>query len=302
MTKEEFDRWYNPTTIENGKRYLHLLLDTYFEKIHETHEPIVYSAREAYAQRWLQMFFTKGIAFEKLLEGYGYKLGEWSMNRIVDHTSLFMIARNLCETLTAFELICVLPDTDEKRLILESLFESSGYKYKLGLYSDQMQREHPEQYLEEQQIVNDATEHIFQTAYYQSLPEKYQKLLVELVDKKNFQVLLLDGKVRKLSWQEAMQEYMAPNGIFDGIYNYFSLNTHPSIISMNQFDQAFERNNPEYLHFCLTATLYMITYLSMFLQEYISIYPKAKAIFDSQDEDVKWMLTLYDYRKNKTIL
>ena len=299
MTKAEFEGLYTPTTIVNGKRYLHLLLDTCFVMIHETHEPIVHSAREAYAQQLLQMFFTKGIAFEKLLDGYGYRHGEWSMNPIIDHTSLFMIARNLCESLTAFELICVLPDTEEKRLIMESLFESSGYKYKLGLYSDQMQKEHTEQYLEEQQIVNNAKRHITETTYFQSLSEKYQKLLIELIDKKNFQVLLLDGKVRKLSWQDALLEYVAHNGIFDRIYNYFSLNTHPSIISMNQFDQAFGRNDPEYQHLCLTATLYMLTFLSMFLQEYITIFPKARAIFDRQEEDVKWMLALYDYRKAK---
>lgn len=299
MTKEEFNSRYNPTTLENGKRFLHLLLDTYFEMIHDTHELIVHTARESYAQQWLQMFFTKGIAFEILLDGYGYVQGKWSMNKIVDHTSLFMIARNLGETLSAFELICVLPETDEKRLIMESLFESSAYKYKLLLYSDEMKEEHPEQYVEDEQVVKDAKKHIVNTIYYKSLSVEQKKLLQDIIKRKNFQIRLLDDEVRRLSWQETMLEYVIPNGIFDRIYNYFSLNTHPSLISMNQFDQAFGKEHPEYLQLCLTATLYMITFLSMFLQEYIAIFPKAKAIYEGKNDDEKWLLKLYDYRKTK---
>lgn len=71
MTKEEFDRYYNPTTLENSKRYLHLLLNAYFEMIHESHEPLVHSAQEAYAQRWLQMFFAKRVAGVHLSRGSG---------------------------------------------------------------------------------------------------------------------------------------------------------------------------------------------------------------------------------------
>ena len=68
---------------------------------------------------------------------------------------------------------------------------------------------------------------------------------------------------------------------------------------MNQFNQAFEKEDPEYPRLCITATLYILSFMSMFLQEYISIFPVAKTIYDIQNEDIKNLLTIYDYRKNK---
>lgn len=300
MTKEEFDNLYNPTSLENGWRYLNLVLDAYFVMMDNTHQPIVHTAKEQYAQIILQMFFTKGLAVSKLLEGISYRHGTVSLNPIIDHTQLFILARNLCETLSAYELICVIPDSEEKRLIMENLFENSGYGYRLRFYSEEMQKKYSEQYLQELQIVETARKTIRSTKYYQSLsPEQKKDFKNYVIKKKSFQVILQDDGFRTLSWQEALHEYVAPNGLFDNIYTYFCLNTHPSIISMNQFDQAFAAINPEYPHMCLTAILYMISFLSMFLQEYIAVFPKAKEIFERQDEDIKGLLTLYDYRKTK---
>lgn len=300
MTKEEFDNLYNPTSLENGWRYLNIVLDAYFVMMDNTHQPIVHTAKEQYAQIILQMFFTKGLAVSKLLEGISYRHGTVSLNPIIDHTQLFILARNLCETLSAYELICVIPDSEEKRLIMENLFENSGYGYRLRFYSEEMQKKYSEQYLQELQIVETARKTIRNTKYYQSLsPEQKKDFKNYVIKKKSFQVILQDDGFRTLSWQEALHEYVAPNGLFDNIYTYFCLNTHPSIISMNQFDQAFAAVNPEYPHMCLTAILYMISFLSMFLQEYIAVFPKAKEIFERQDEDIKGLLTLYDYRKTK---
>lgn len=298
MTKEEFDTLYNPNNIPNCRRYLGVVLDAYFVMM-GTQRPIVHSAREQYAQIILQMFFTKGLAASKLLGGISYSHRDMSLNSIIDHTSLFIIARNICETLTAFELICMLPDTEEKRTIMENLFESSGYKYRLRLYSPEMQMAHKEQYESEKEIVRNAKQAIIKTNYFNTLSAAQQKEFKKLLQRKKYQVALSDGEFRELSWQEAVSSYVAPNGLFDNIYTYFSLQTHPSIIAMNQFNQAFEKENPEYPHLCITATLYILSFMSMFLQEYISIFLAARAIYDKQDEDIKNLLTLYDYRKNK---
>ena len=302
MTKEEFDNLYNPTSLENGWRYLNLVLDAYFVMMDNTHQPIVHTAKEQYVQIILQMFFTKGLAVSKLLEGISYRHGTVSLNPIIDHTQLFILARNLCETLSAYELICVIPDSEEKRLIMENLFENSGYGYRLRLYSEKMQKTYSEQHLQEQQIVKNARETIRNTKYFQALsPEHKTDFKKQLIKKKKYQVILQDDGFRILSWQEALQEYVTPNGLFDNIYTYFCLNTHPSIISMNQFNQAFTAEDPEYPRMSLTAILYMISFLSMFLQEYIVVFPKAKEIFEKQDEDIKGLLTLYDYRKTKLL-
>lgn len=299
MTKEQFNTYYNPNTIDNCRHYLSVVLDAYFVMMNNTHQPIVHTAREQYAQIILQMFLTKGLAAFKLLEGTSYTHEDVSLNPIIDHTMLFIMARNLCESLTAFELIAMLPDTDEKCIIMECLFESSGYKYRLKLYSPKMQILHQKQYEAEQKIVQDSSDAILKTTYYQSLSDEQKKVLQNVIKKKNYQVSLLDSEVQLLSWQDALALYVAPNGLFDNIYTYFSLMTHPSIIAMNQFNQAFEKEDPEYPRLCITAILYILSFMSMFMQEYITIFPDAKAIYDKQSDDIRGLLTMYDFRKNK---
>ena len=52
-----------------------------------------------------------------------------------------------------------------------------------------------------------------------------------------------------------------------------------------------------YIHLCTTAIRYVFSFMSMFLHEYIAIKPQAKEIFEMQNEDVKGLLRIYDYRK-----
>ena len=148
-------------------------------------------------------------------------------------------------------------------------------------------------------IVRNAGQAIIRTNYFNALSIEQQKNFKQLIKRKKYQVMLFDDIFQELSWQEALSSYVAPNGLFDNIYNYFSLQTHPSIISMDQFNQAFEKEVPEYPRLCITATQYIISFMSMFLQEYISIFSVAKTIYEKQNEDVKNLLTIYDYRKNK---
>lgn len=296
MTKKEFETYYNPITIDNCKRYLKLLLDTYFVMIHKTHEPLVDSVQRHDAQILLQMFFTKGLAVHRLLEGLPYEHDGVRLNPIVDHTSLFMLARNLCEYYVAYELIHVLPDTNDKRTIMYNLFLSSGYKFRVRLFSKEMQVNNREQFEKETRIVDDAKRQITLTIYYQHLCPKEQEKLTNAIEKKNFQLYLENESVRLLSWQDAINMVVKPNGIFNSIYNYFSLNTHPSVIAMTQFEQAYDKEEPEFVGLCTTAVRYVISFMSMYLQEYIKVFPKAQELFEGQSEEMKMLLKVFDYR------
>ena len=85
----------------------------------------------------------------------------------------------------------------------------------------------------------------------------------------------------------------------DRIYTYFSLHAHPSIIGMEQFNGAYEMVNPEFTNLSIVACQSIISFMSMFLQEYIKLFPKAKDVFDQKSDFEKRLLTMYDYRKNK---
>lgn len=281
-------------SIANGKRFLKVLIDLYIEIYKRTYQEQICNEQRMHAQMIMQMYITKAIAVDKLLDGLTFSTSTIRLNNIIDHTLLFMIARNMCEYMSAYELIHIFPDTKEKHSILCRLFECSCYKYRMKLYSDSMKETYHEQYIEEQQILDQCKQTIFTSNYYTKLPNKEQNKL-----KNSYQSILCDDFVKNVSWQEILSYYVKSNGIFDNIYNYFSINTHPSIIAMQQFDQAFAKENPEYERLCLVALRYIISFMSMFLQEYLKVSCKAKLIYATKKEEIKWLTQLYDYRSCK---
>ena len=52
------------------------------------------------------------------------------MNRIVDPNLLFTLVRNQYECLCLFELINVIPDSDDKKIFLSLMHQISGLKYR----------------------------------------------------------------------------------------------------------------------------------------------------------------------------
>lgn len=50
-----------------------------------------------------------------MLKGIEYDDGESKLNNIIDPTLLFTLVRNVFETLCAFELVNIIPDTDNKK-------------------------------------------------------------------------------------------------------------------------------------------------------------------------------------------
>ena len=244
-------------------------------------------------------FFTKALATINLLDGVGYVGRTCTLPPIHDHSLLFIIARNFCETVAAYEVLFLLPDTKEKRIILENLFLGSGYIYQARLFSESMQTNFVEEYDIVNQNVQNTEANIISTQYYKSLSSKQQTNLKNAISSKNYKVMLLDNEVKFLSWQDSLNLFAGSNELMDRIYTFLSFHTHPSIRGMEQFDAAFEKVNPGDVSLCTTACQYIISFMSMFLQEYIKLFPRAKEVFDKKTDFEKCLLTMYDYRKNK---
>lgn len=303
LSKEELELYlsFKPTTITNCHKYLRFISDVYFEMIHQTQtaQQELEGIQNYFAKITMQMFFTKALATINLLDGVGYIGRTCTLPPIQDHSLLFIIARNFCETIAAYEVLFLLPDTKEKRIILENLFLGSGYRYQARLFSETMQTK----FVNEYDIVNQNTQNtqanIINTNYYKTLPIDQQSKINKAISSKNYKLLLLDNEVKIMSWQECLNHYVGVNELMDRIYAYFSLHTHPSIRGMEQFEAAYEIGNPESEHLSTVACQCIISFMSMFLQEYIKLIPKAKELFDKKTDFEKWLLIMYDYRKNK---
>ena len=303
LSKEEFELYlsFKPTTIGNCQNYLRLLSDVYFEMTTKTQmgEQQNESIQNYYAKTTMQMFFMKALATIELLDGVGYIGENFTLPPIQDHSLLFIITRNFCETIAAYEVLFLLPDTKEKRTILENLFIGSGYRYQSRLFSESMHTDFPNQYDIVNQNVQTTEAKIINTQYYKSLSSKQRMILENAIRSKNYKVMLLDDEVKILTWQDPLNLFVGSNELMDRIYTYFSLHAHPSIRGMEQFDAAYEMVNLGSTNLSTVACRCIISFMSMFLQEYIKLFPKAKEVFDKKTDLEKWLLTMHDYRKNK---
>lgn len=303
LSTEELELYQNfkPDTIKNCRNYLHFISDVYFEMINQTQtlQQELERTQNYFAKITMQMFFTKALATINLLDGVGYVGRTFILPPIQDHSLLFIIARNFCETVAAYEVLFLLPDTKEKLVILENLFICSGNRYQLRLFSESMQNKYSNEYDIVNKNIQVTKAKIKNTNYYKSLSSEQQDNIKYAIRTKNYKLLLLDNEVRMMSWQECLNHFVRSNDIMDKIYTYFSLHAHPSIRGMEQFDAAFEKLNPESGNLCIVACQCIISFVSMFLQEYIKLFSEAKEVFDKKTDFEKWLLTMYDYRKNK---
>jgi hypothetical protein len=131
LTIEEVQRFIQLDTIDDCKKYLCVMLDFYFDviKLPEGHKAT--SSFEDERNIWLQTMFSKGCQFTSLLDGVGYSKGTIRLKPIIDFSILFTIARSVYESLIAFELLFVLPKTDDQQTIVYNLFMAQGLSERL---------------------------------------------------------------------------------------------------------------------------------------------------------------------------
>ena len=130
MDVKDFEKFINIENIDVAKKYIEIFADFYADVIYKHHYDVVSTQREADARIIFQMFFSKALHFKHMLEGIEYKGNQFKMNRIVDPTLLFTLVRNQYECLCLFELINVIPDSDDKKSFLSLMHQISGLKYR----------------------------------------------------------------------------------------------------------------------------------------------------------------------------
>ncbi len=88
------------------------------------HYDPVETQAQADTRTLFQMMFSKALNVKLLLNGIEYDDGESRLKNIIDPTILYTVIRNMYEALCAFELINIIPNTDEKRIVIYHLFKN----------------------------------------------------------------------------------------------------------------------------------------------------------------------------------
>jgi hypothetical protein len=298
MTKEQLRkdvmRLSQCKTVDDGIEIFGIYAEFFFNAIQNHNEP-VYTQAEADAKMVLQMMLTKTLHLKGVLEGVTYKAKDGStLNKIIDPTIVASLIRNIYETTGMFHTIYRNTKSKEEREILYLLWVHAGLKYRQRFSSVVTTQENKEKMEHEQKAMDKIVEEIEVNTLFKSLDEENQKIIKKKIKDKDY-LIRFDGKeVVFLNWQELTKIMRLKEGLLDNIYTYFSLYSHPSNVSVFQFANLFKKDNEEFAQLTIFNLKNAFFMLSIFIAEYIKLFPTVLKIFEKLDIRDQIVINLYN--------
>lgn len=296
LTIEEVRKFVQLDTIDDCKQYLRVMLDFYFDVFKSPFGRKAASYIEDDRNIWMQTMFSKGCQFTSLLDGVGYSKGTIRLKPIIDFSILFTIARNVYESLIAFELLFVLPKTDDQQTIIYNLFMAQGLSERLKDLDEEMRSHNPTRVQEEQNDIDDCRKAIEDTELYKTL-DKQTKATIDnaLGNGKKFRYIFKgDNTMEYIQYEKAYTLLNVKESLFDNLYSFFSLHGHPSYLSLIQFRDAYKDEYRADKEMAKHATQCVLAFMSIFIVDYMNLVPEIKVMYEKLEEPRRFAIGMYE--------
>ena len=296
LTIEEVRKFVQLDTIGDCKQHLRVILDFYFDVIKSPEGRKANSYIEDDRNIWMQTMFSKGCQFISLLDGVGYSKGTIRLKPIIDFSILFTIARSVYESLIAFELLFVLPKTDDQQTIIYNLFMAQGLSERLKDLDEEMRSHNPTRVQEEQNDIDDCRKAIEDTELYKTL-DKQTKATIDnaLGYGKRFRYIFKeDNTMEYIQYEKAYTLLNVKENLFDNLYSFFSLHGHPSYLSLIQFRDAYKDEYRADKEMAKHATQCVLAFMSIFIVDYMNLVPEIKVMYDKLEEPRRFAIGMYE--------
>ena len=293
INNRDFRRMLRPNTLKDRIDYLDWLIDFYF-KVMVALRPVGFKDEfRAEMSLGVQMMFTKAKSFRNLLRGFSHTDGIRTLFKLIDHTVLFTLVRTAYEQLCAFELVNIIPDTQEKQFVMENAYIASGLVSRHKLFTEDALKRNMKILNEEQNVIDDCKDRIHNTELYKSLIEKEQRELDKTIfTKGEYQILFDQGKFNPhVGWDQVRDYIGLDSDILHGLYKYACNMAHPSYLSVIQFKEAYKGNAMNNLK--ETAIMQFTAIMSVYIGDFLSAFPEVRHVYDELDEESKFMVDMY---------
>ncbi len=292
-------------TIEDSKLYLRQFMNFFFQTIEASKCYHTKSESEADCLMLVQMLFTRVNCFYKLIDGFDFHFGNVLLNKIICPSTMFSIVRDVYEALCTFELVFILPQTADEKIIAYNTFVAAGLKERqsFSIDTDAAKAVKEEDSLEWKEIENA----IHKTQLYKQLSIDNKKAFDKTFNSTHpIYRWHIDeiGKLKKVSWEEAYKLIGLKEDTFSSVYSFLSLHTHPTSISLRQFRDSFLKTNPAFVWQVCFACKIVSILLSVYIADLGHKFDFVKNLFDKQKEEVQWMLDIQNkvFRGKRYIL
>ncbi len=280
--REECLRLIKCATLTDSFQLMEVYINLLFKIVRNHHEEPVYTQADADAKLVVQMILTKSLSLQKVVHGISYEAKDGtSLNKIVDPTIVACLIRNLFETVGMFNLIYQDTKTKDEKIILYNMWVYSGLQYRQRFESMISTKENQKKIDEEKKSLEQIVTNIESTELYKELDEVNQNKIKTRLKQKEYLMRFNDKKVVFLHWQELTKVMQIRPKLFDNIYTYFSLYSHPSNVSVFQFADLFKKGDEEFPRMTNFNLKYFFALTSIFIADYISLFPTVRKTYDN---------------------
>ena len=282
-------------SIDSCKQLLDIFINSYLSIVMKHHYDPVTNQAEADNRMWFQMILSKALNIKKILEGVEFYGDAGHLKNIIDPTILFTLVRNLFEAVCAFEIVTMIPDTQEKKLILYNLYCISGFKFRQRFDSPDLSVENQKKLKDEKNHIQELEKEIKETNLCKSLRNTEKSKIDKAIKDKNYQIRITDdNRIKRFGWGDIPPLFGVRPLFYKNAYNYFCLNAHPSHISMIQFRDMFKAGEEVFVQISITAMQFCFVLLSIYLADYIRLFPQIKKTYEGFKIEDQILLNYYN--------
>ncbi len=285
MTKEELrvevERFMSCAHINDSKELIKIYTEFFFRVIRNHQRDEVNSIAETEAKLLNQMMLTKALHLQGVTDGVSYVSTEGAtLNQIIDPTIVASLTRNVFETVGMFNLIFINTKSADEKTILYNLWVIAGLKYRQRFTSIITKPENLQKAEDDKKQIAEMTSEIEATELYKGLSNDNQEKIKSKLKEKDYKIQFVNNNVVFLHWQELANVMGIKQMMFDNAYTYFSLYAHPSNVAVFQFRDMF-KSEEDFLGKTNFNLKYFFALSSIFISDYIKLFPKVIETFES---------------------
>lgn len=279
--REECSRFFVCETLGDSLELLDIYAEFLYLAIKNHHRESVQNYPDADAKMVVQMMLTKTLHLISIVSGISYTSTDGSkLNKVVDPTIVASMIRNVFETTGVFNLIFRQVKSDDEKIILYCLWVYSGLKYRQRFEQSVSSQEGKEKLERERKQLEGLIKSIQDTELYKRLDESNRKILNNKIKDKSYLLSFHDNTVVPLIWQDLAKTMEIKTSLFDNIYTYFSLYSHPSNVAVFQFSDMFEKKGEPFKQLTNTNLTYFFSLMSIFIADLIHLFPNTIKTFE----------------------
>lgn len=279
------------TSPEKVRATFKLALDAYIKVVYRNAENGFNALITYEADLLAQKFFLHCMSLEKLSTPQLYQSSLMQRQfELLDPISVWALLRSQFEAYLAFHHLFVTPTSDEEREIRYKLWVVSGLKYR-NRFPATIEA-HIQQQERERKQIEELIEEIKQTPIYQGLLDEEKKKLKDIIKRKDWKVAFKDSHAISLSWPQLGQRTEMNQSLFSEIYNYLSIHSHPTYISVLQLGELYATKEDQSLALLgMNLSRFIISFM---ISDYCKFFVRSVAYFNELPNEYRAFINFYN--------